>query len=92
MSVNILTIMLPPEYQEVEYIASSGTQYIDTGIKLSSADTVKCKFEITSSTSSMADAIYGCHNAGIFFVLLMRSPTQARVGTSSNGKRISSGP
>ena len=75
---------LPDTYQEVEYIKSTGTQYIDTNVNLSSSDTVKCKFEITSSTTSMADAIYGCHDSGNFFVLLMRSPTQARVGTSTN--------
>ena len=27
------TPILPPEYQQVEYIKSSGTQYIDTGVK-----------------------------------------------------------
>lgn len=75
---------LPIEYQEVEYIESSGTQYIDTNVSLSSSDTVKCKFEITAGTYSWADAIYGCSNGTAFFVLLMRSPTQARVGTSSN--------
>ncbi|MBO7536272.1 MAG: hypothetical protein J6T34_03935, partial [Bacilli bacterium] len=26
--------VIPKEYQEVEYIQSSGTQYIDTGFKL----------------------------------------------------------
>lgn len=87
MNVNICNkTLLPPEYQQVEYIQSSGTQYIDTGIYIQSSDIVNCKFEVLSSTSSMADAIYGCYQntSGNFFVLLMRSPTQARVGTSSN--------
>lgn len=85
-SVNLISgsSRLPSEYQEVEYIQSSGTQYIDTNVNLSSSDTVKCKFEMTASTYSWADAIYGASTAGYFFVLLMRSPTQARVGTSAN--------
>lgn len=77
---------LPDEYTELEYLESTGTQYIDTGIYVHSSDVVKCKFEVLSSTSSMADAIYGCYSSAIknFFVLLMRSPSNARVGTSSN--------
>ena len=90
MSVNIITKKLPNEYQEVEYVQSSGTQYIDTGIKLSSADTIKCKFEITSKPSdyNYRDGVYGTmeqqNGTNVFFVLLMRDPNQARVGTSSN--------
>lgn len=84
LQATILEPIFPPEYEQLEYLQSSGTQYIDTNVKLTSDDIVKCKFEITASTSSMADAIYGCHSAGIFFVLLIRNPIQARVGTSSN--------
>lgn len=76
--------ILPAEYQELEYIESTGTQYINTGIYLSSSDVVKCKFELTAATTSLADAILGAYDESNFFVLLMRSPTQARVGTSSN--------
>lgn len=75
---------LPAEYQEVEYIESTGTQYIDTNVNLSSSDVVKCKFELTAATASLADAIFGAYDSSDFFVLLMRSPIQARVGTSSN--------
>ena len=82
--VKINLTRLPSAYQEVEYIASNGNPYINTGIKLTSEDIVKCKFEITANTATMADAIYGAYDNPNFFVLLMRSPTQARVGTSSN--------
>ena len=41
LKVNILTdnVRLPAEYEEVEYLQSSGTQYIDTGIKPNSNTT-----------------------------------------------------
>lgn len=80
--------ILPSEYQEVEYIQGSGTQYINTGISLTSEDTVKCKFVVLETPTSGKEAIYGAmENIGgnnKFFVLLMRSPNTARVGTGSN--------
>lgn len=79
---------LPSDYQEVEYLQSDGNQYIDSGIKLSSSDTVKCKFELTSIPTSYAEGVYGTmeqiSGTNTFFVLLMRNPNLARVGTSSN--------
>lgn len=44
--VNILksTQRLPAEYREVEYIESSGTQYIDTGISNSANDSYEIEF------------------------------------------------
>lgn len=79
---------IPDTYQEVEYVQSSGTQYIDTGINLTSDDTVKCKFEITARPTdyNYRDGIYGTmekqNNINTFFVLLMRDPNVARVGTN----------
>lgn len=35
-SINVLEMTLPKEYQQVEYIQSSGTQYIDTGYTFTS--------------------------------------------------------
>lgn len=75
---------IPSEYQEVEYIQGSGTQYINTNVNLSSSDTVNAKFEITSSTATLADAIYGSVESNHYFVLLMRNPITARVGGSAN--------
>lgn len=46
---------LPSEYQEVEYIESTGTQYIDTGIKLNQGMGVELK---------ISDVVYG--NTKIF--------------------------
>lgn len=88
MNVLVGGSRLPAEYQEVEYIQGSGTQYINTGISLTSEDTVKCKFEVLETPTSWKEAIYGAmENIGgnnKFFVLLMRSPNTARVGTGSN--------
>lgn len=36
---------LPSEYQEVEYLQSSGTQYIDTGVVLDDTMTIRIKYD-----------------------------------------------
>ena len=36
---------LPSEYQEVEYLQSSGTQYIDTGVPLDDTMTIRVKYD-----------------------------------------------
>ncbi|MBO7713895.1 MAG: hypothetical protein J6S85_10025 [Methanobrevibacter sp.] len=41
---------IPERYQEVEYIESTGTQYIDTGIYLTGDSRVKIKFQLTNTT------------------------------------------
>lgn len=48
------TARLPEEYQEVEYIQSSGTQYIDTGFVPSNNTRVVMDFEFTAAPSSYA--------------------------------------
>ena len=46
--ISALEQRLPREYQEVEYIESSGTQYIDTGLQLTSNYSVELDYQITS--------------------------------------------
>lgn len=46
------TPIFPTTHQEVEYIQSTGTQYIDTGVKASS----QLKIEITGITTTYAEA------------------------------------
>ena len=41
-------VRLPAEYQEVEYIQSNGTQYIDTWVYVNPDYTIEMKFEVTS--------------------------------------------
>lgn len=45
---------LPTEYQEVEYIQSSGTQYIDTGVVATSGFAIDIKINIDTVTDSWA--------------------------------------
>lgn len=45
---------LPIEYQEVEYIQSSGTQYIDTGVVATSGFEIDIKINIDTITGSWA--------------------------------------
>lgn len=45
---------LPTEYQEVEYIQSSGTQYIDTGVVATSGFAIDIKINIDTVTGSWA--------------------------------------
>lgn len=49
-------------YVELEYIEATGTQYLDTGIKLNSDDVVKTEFANTSSTGY--GAVYGIYQTG----------------------------
>ena len=53
--------ILPNEYTQLEYIESSGTQYIDTGILLSNTDTFEITFQsaLNTLTSPVMGAISG---------------------------------
>jgi len=42
--------LLPKEYQQVEYLESTGTQYIDTGLAISNNDNLYIKFNIPQYT------------------------------------------
>ena len=42
---------LPSQYQEVEYIESTGTQYIDTGFIANQDTAVELKFKVTNNTT-----------------------------------------
>ena len=55
---------LPVEYQEVEYIESTGTQYIDTGIVLNNGCVITLDFLIAES--SVNRTIYGWRRKGTF--------------------------
>ena len=64
------TARLPAEYQEVEYLQSTGTQYIDTGLTIIGRRW-ETKTAFISSASIAQGAIYNnagtyyrCHNAG----------------------------
>ena len=53
---------LPAGYTELEYIEGTGTQRIDTGIKITSNDIIETEFKNTSSTRN--GSLYGVFAAG----------------------------
>lgn len=53
---------LPLGYTLVDGITANGTQYIDTGIKIASTDTVETEFK--NSTSTGYGAVYGIYATG----------------------------
>lgn len=57
----ILEGELPKKYQEVEYIESSGTQYIDTGININTT-TSRYETKIKPSSVSSTMGIFGTRN------------------------------
>ena len=55
---------LPEGYTQLNYIQSTGTQYIDTGASFSNGVRVETKFNLISiTTSSKKTSIFGAHNA-----------------------------
>lgn len=55
---------LPEGYTQLNYIQSTGTQYIDTGASFSNGVRAETKFNLTSITaSSKKTPIFGAHNA-----------------------------
>ena len=57
--------LLPREYQEVEYIESTGTQYIDTGYIFGNA-TPTFKFKIYLDENSFGKTIWGNENMTLY--------------------------
>ncbi len=56
------TITLPAGYTRLEYIQSSGEQWIDTGVKLASTDVVSANFR--NLTNTEFGALYGVYQMG----------------------------
>lgn len=72
---------LPTEYQEVEYIESSGTQYIDTGYKPTSNNLrIACEFEYTADHS--ASSVFGSESSGQYSIVPWGAP-EFYVGSST---------
>ena len=61
------TSRLPKEYQEVEYIESTGTQYIDTGIPSTRYITANLDMQFTEQSSSSMIIIAWSTGAGRWF-------------------------
>lgn len=55
--------LLPSEYQQIAYLRSTGTQYIDTGIKPSGNDRISMTAQFTSINSSGSDTAFGARDS-----------------------------
>ncbi len=53
-AVQTVWAALPSGYEELEYIASSGTQYIDTGVYPKMTTRLICDFRFTAIPSSLS--------------------------------------
>ena len=60
---------LPRGYQPLDYLESNGTQWIDTGVKLSNESEVECKFERTAYDTD-SQAIFGVYSPEPRYTLL----------------------
>ena len=69
-------VALPPEYAAVEYLESTGTQYIDTGIKLTSAHSVELDYQLTASPQYRTGLFGGLFSGSIRYGSLL-SPSNA---------------
>ena len=88
---------LPADYQEVEYIESTGTQYIDTGFKPNQNTTFKLTFqlssiEITQGIFGVGDSDLsktyrlGVSSAGYFYFAKRGTQFNGASGTSNTNK------
>lgn len=82
----VLDYLVPSTYQKVTYLQSSGTQYINMGLTMSSAYTFKGGFRIISASSAVN--VFGVENAEVFFE---SSAVKARLGTSLKSVSASTG-
>lgn len=81
-----------PYYCEVEYLESTGTQYIDTDIVPTSTIKVETDFQLTSRPSDTFASLFGCVNnsyQGFMLFLNYTVPIQARTGNNANPNVVS---
>ena len=83
MMMTIQAARLPKEYQEVEYIQSSGTQYIDTGISPSENLTTQVVF-IPDASAMTEHAIFGSTwSANGYFMMFYQNSLRWHSGGKS---------
>lgn len=56
---------LPAEYEEVEYISSTGSQYINTGYFPNQNTVTSCTFEVISFIGSAYNSLYNCQGTSM---------------------------
>lgn len=84
------TAILPEEYQQVDYIESSGTQYIDTGIEsISKTFEIDMKFKIAQSKSFQN--LFCCRNSSYSRSCFINDLTGFRVDQNNNQNSVARG-
>ena len=84
---------VPKEYQEVEYIQSSGTQYINTGVPLSATTKLEADFQYTSLTGKNGLVVgddsfyYGINNGKFVSKISSDSNSSDTIITNTNTNR-----
>ena len=53
---------LPVEYKQINFLQSTGTQYIDTGVKGSIANKIESKYVVTGTKATFNDITSSCNN------------------------------
>lgn len=81
---------LPKEYQQVEYIESTGTQYIDTGYIPNINTIVKCEYERTTNSQKQYAAVFGTQNVstGRPGFILFTDSSSATISARTNSATI----
>lgn len=82
---------LPAGYQEVEYIESTGTQWIDTGIKLSNNSNVEINAKFTATQKRKSYYLFGSSATDKRYMIAVGSTTNKYlVDFNSSNYRINS--
>ena len=81
---NSVKTILPNEYQQVEYIESTGTQYIDTEYKPNQDTKIETKLEVVSKPTVYGD-LFGAREANTnqFHIIIRENGFDGRYGTKS---------
>ena len=83
--------VLPPGYTQLEYIESTGTQYINTGIIPSSDIEVAMDVQLTSVSQGETKMLFGCNNyysmSTKYYMLMLKTTSDLplQVNCGANG-------
>ena len=84
---SVSTAKLPEGYTELEYIESTGTQWIDTGVKPNQDTGVDIKMSVTTKSSDKDYGIFGTRDAGAVNCFLLLNKVDSfrySYGTQNN--------
>ena len=76
-AVPAVAVTLPAGYTELEYIESTGTQYIDTGIMLDSTDKIEVVAMATDAEQNKSTYFFGAYDSANGFGLNFYNPSMA---------------